>query len=70
LQDKVDELERELFVWKTAFKAAEDEQKLLRMTIKKLGQNIGSSVAVRSYLDFNGDILLSITRMTTRTFCA
>jgi len=69
LQDKVDELERELSVWKTAFKAAEDEQRLLRMTIKKLGRNIGSST-VRSYLNFNDDILIGITRMTTHSFCA
>lgn len=42
LDARVEELERELFVWKNALKVAEDEKKTLLKTVSRLERNIGS----------------------------
>ncbi|KAH7931005.1 hypothetical protein BV22DRAFT_1077661 [Leucogyrophana mollusca] len=42
LRRRVDELERELTVWKLGFKAAEDEKLNLQKSMKRLEKNIGS----------------------------
>lgn len=49
LQARVEELERELSVWKSALKAADDEKKLLSKAVLKLEKDIGS-LKVRSSL--------------------
>lgn len=38
----MEELERELSVWKSALKVAEDEKKVLVKTVSRLERNIGS----------------------------
>lgn len=48
LETRVEELERELSVWKTALKAADDDKKSLHKTVLKLERNIGS-LKVRHY---------------------
>ena len=42
LDTRVEELERELSVWKGALKVAEDEKKALLKTVSRLERNIGS----------------------------
>ncbi|KAH8102638.1 hypothetical protein BXZ70DRAFT_1070881 [Cristinia sonorae] len=42
LQTRVEELEREVSVWKAALKSADDEKKSLNRTVQKLERNIGS----------------------------
>lgn len=42
LQARVEELERELSVWKVALKAADDEKKSLNRNVLKLERNLGS----------------------------
>ncbi|KII94335.1 hypothetical protein PLICRDRAFT_424408 [Plicaturopsis crispa FD-325 SS-3] len=42
LESRVEELERELSVWKIAFKTADEERLLLRTSVSKLERNIGS----------------------------
>ncbi|OBZ80082.1 hypothetical protein A0H81_01170 [Grifola frondosa] len=42
LEARVEELERELFVWKSALKAADEDRKMLNKTVLKLERNIGS----------------------------
>ena len=48
LDARVEELERELSVWKSALKVAEDEKKALLKSVSRLERNIGS-LKVRVY---------------------
>ena len=42
LEARVEELVREVDVWKLAYKSSEDKQKVLRKEVSKLERNIGS----------------------------